>query len=301
MIFVKTPTPVFAGPLGIVGDPSVIRDGNLLRMVYSSYDVENKRLAITGATSKDGRSWLESPTGDATMKGRLFKTVMAPETPFLIKRNGLYWCYFIAYTGGDYLTGTPAQIWLATSTDGVHYSPPAKVMDPDPDEHTLTSPSVVAYRGGVVMLYSSFKADAAGNLAVSIKAATSLDGRKFTKSPQILLSKANFPEAKDGISECEMRQSPDGLYRLAYTLLYDKGHDIGMASAPTPFGPFSLNHTPIIKSNPASGFDQDGAVAPTILFDGGLARCWFHGNAPAGVMGFQWPTIEIGYAESPYP
>jgi hypothetical protein len=56
--FVKRETPVWQGQW-TAADPSVIRDGDTLRMYYSSYIIDtNEKLVIAGAKSVDGINWI---------------------------------------------------------------------------------------------------------------------------------------------------------------------------------------------------------------------------------------------------
>ena len=48
---------VRSGPYSLVGDPSVMRDGKMLRMVYNCFDPKRKRGAICESTSADGLDW----------------------------------------------------------------------------------------------------------------------------------------------------------------------------------------------------------------------------------------------------
>src|SRR5687767_1359931 len=56
--FVKHETPVWQGQW-TAADPSVVRDGDTLRMYYSSYILEtDEKLIIAGAKSVDGINWI---------------------------------------------------------------------------------------------------------------------------------------------------------------------------------------------------------------------------------------------------
>lgn len=303
----KRVEPVHSGPYSAVGDPTVWKEGDGLRMVYNCFDIERKRGAICLASSSDGLRWTDVPTGDDKLPGRLIKTRPgqwddAQETPFMFKWRGEYLLYFIGYKDkGGFFASFPAHVGLAVSKDGVRFERPdtEPVLKTTPggfDGDSISSPSIVEHEGKLVMLYSAycFSKCPPGGAGVTLLAATSTDGRNWTKHPTPILTKKDFPHAKEGIAEAEVRKGPDGQYYLFYSLLYgDKGHEVGEARAPSPFGPWEINPEPILRKS-AKGFDAVGPIAPTVVFDGGRARMWFHGFGKKR-------TIDIGYAEAPWP
>lgn len=299
--------PVHSGPYSAVGDPTVWQEGEGLRMVYNCFDIERKRGAICLASSSDGLRWTDVPTGDDKLPGRLIKTRPgqwddAQETPFMFKWRGEYLLYFIGYKDkGGFFASFPAHVGLAVSKDGVRFERPdtEPVLKTTPggfDGDSISSPSLVEHEGKLVMLYSAycFSKCPPGGAGVTLLAATSTDGRNWTKHPTPILTKKDFPHAKEGIAEAEVRKGPDGQYYLFYSLLYgDKGHEVGLARAPSPFGPWEINPQPVLRKS-AKGFDAIGPIAPTVVFEGERVRMWFHGFGKKR-------TIDIGYAEAPWP
>jgi hypothetical protein len=302
----KRVDPIHSGPVPLVGDPSVMLDGPILRMVYNCFDTARKRGAVCEATSKDGLSWADLPNNDSPA-GRLIKTRPgqwddAQETPFMVKYRGEYLLYFVGYRDkGGFFKSFPAHVGMAVSRDGVNFDRP--ILDPvlkttpgGYDNDAISSPSVVEYGSKLVMLYTAHCwTHCPQGTGMTLMSATSTDGRVWTKGERPVLTKADFPKAKDGMAEAEVARGPDGQYYLFFSLFYGdgNGHDIGVARAPSPFGPWDIDPEPVVRRS-AGGFDAVGPVAPSVVFDGGRVRMWFHGFSKRN-------TIEIGYAEAPWP
>lgn len=301
----KRVRPILSGPFSLVGDPSVMRDGAVLRMVYNCFDPQRKRGAICMATSSDGLEWQDLDTGDKP-RGRIVRTRPgewddAQETPFLVKWKGEYLLYFVGYRDrGGFIKSFPAYVGMAWSRDGVRFErgdaePVIKTSPESWDHDAISSPSVVEHEGRLVMLYTAHCwTRCPRGTGITLLAATSSDGRRWVKHDRPVLTKSEFPMAKDGIAEAEVTRGPDGRYYLFYSLLYgDRGHEVGVAVAPSPFGPWRINPEPILRKS-EDGFDAIGPIAPSVVFEGDRARMWFHGFSKR-------KTIEIGYAEAPWP
>lgn len=303
----KRLAPVFSGPYAAVGDPSVMRVGSELRMTYNCYDIVRQRGAICLARSSDGLSWSDVNTGDTTLPSRLIATRPgqwddAHESAVMVKFKNEYLLYYVGYLDrGGFFASFPAEVGLATSTDGIRFTranggkPVLKTTPAGHDHDAISSPSFVVYKKELVMLYSAYCFyNCPKGAGVTLMAATSKDGRNWTKRSTPVLSAANFPGVKDGIAEVDVSQGPDGRYYLFYTRLHGElGHDIGVAQASSPFGPWTINPEPILRKS-ASGFDNIGPIAPSVIFENGKARMWFHGFATNR-------TAQIGYAEATLP
>ncbi len=297
--------PVFSGPYSLIGDASVVREGNQLRMVYNCFDPVRQRGAVCQARSSDGISWADAPINDG-LAGRLIQTRPgewddAHETPLLYKRGSEWLLYFSGYVDkGGFVNSFPAYLGLATSTDGLnfkrHGSEP--VLLPSPGGHdndAIFSPSITEHEGQLVMIYTGHcwtRCDK--GYGVTLLAATSSDGRTWTKRPEPILTQADLPWTENGAAEASIVRGPDGWYYLFMSYLYgENGHDIGLARARTPYGPWDINPSPIVRRS-AGEFDAKGPIAPTVLIENGKARMWFHGFGSD-------QTIRIGYAEAPWP
>lgn len=303
----KRLAPVFSGPYAAVGDPSVMRVGSELRMTYNCYDIVRQRGAICLARSTDGLSWSDVNTGDTTLPSRLIATRPgqwddAHESAAMVKFKNEYLLYYVGYLDrGGFFASFPAEVGLATSSDGIHFTranggkPVLKTSPAGYDNDAISSPSFVVYNNELVMLYSAYCFyNCPKGAGVTLLAATSKDGRTWTKRSTPVLTAADFPGVKDGIAEVDITQGPDGRYYLFHTRLNgEAGHEIGVAQASSPFGPWTINPEPIVRKS-ATGFDNIGPIAPSVVFENGKARMWFHGFATNR-------TAQIGYAEATLP
>ncbi len=305
----KNATPVYSGPHHLVGDPSVLHDGSVYRMFYNCFDPERSWGAVCQVTSTDGFAWSEVPTKDA-LSGRMIKTRgedrwdTAHETPLVYKYKGQYLLYFTGYVHkGDFGTSFPYHIGLAISQDGVSFErygdgPIFSPTEGGYDSDAVFSPTITEYEGKLVMLYTGIcMKHCPGEAGVTLLAATSDDGKVWTKTNMPVITKAEitklFPEAKDGAAESDIVKGPDGYYYLFMSLLYgNNGHEIGVARSLTPYGPWDINPETIIKKT-EGGFDSVGPIAPSVIIENDKVRMWYHG--------FGKKSIDIGYAETSWP
>jgi len=301
----KRALPIHSGPYSLVGDPSVLHDGPIYRMFYTCFDPKRKGPALCQATSPDGLDWADVPV-PGPVAGRMLQTRPGRwddthETPFVLKFRGEYLLYFTGYRDrGGHFKSFPLQLGLASSRDGIHFErvgdePMLKVSPGGYDSDAVFSPTIVEYQGQLVMLYTAYCFDSCKReRGVYLMAATSSNGRDWVKRPQPVLSKADLPKTKDGAAEAELVQGPDGGYYLFMSLLYgEQGHEIGVARAPTPFGPWEMAPEPIVRRS-SGQFDDIGPIAPSVLIEGDKVRLWYHGFSKR-------KTIQIGYAEAPWP
>jgi len=301
----KRALPIHSGPYSLVGDPSVLHDGPIYRMFYTCFDPKRKGPAICQATSPDGLTWADvavpGPVAGRMLETRPGRWDDTHETPFVLKFRGEYLLYFAGYRDrGGHFKSFPLQLGLASSRDGVHFErvgeePILKVSPGGYDSDAVFSPTIVEYQNQLVMLYTAYCFDSCKReRGVYLMAATSSNGRDWVKRPQPVLSKADLPKTKDGAAEAELVQGPDGSYYLFMSLLYgDQGHEIGVARAPTPFGPWEFAPETIVRRS-SGQFDDIGPIAPSVLIEGDRVRLWYHGFSKR-------KTIQIGYAEAPWP
>ena len=303
----KRSQPIHSGPYSLVGDPSVIKDGQRYRMYYTCFDPRRKGPAICQATSEHGYDWTDvqvsKPVPGLMIEARPGRWDDAHETPYALKYRGTYFLYFVGYRDkGGFAKSFPAYLGLATSTDGVHFTredePIVKTTPQGYDNDAVFSPSIVPYQGELVMIYTGHCwTNCPKGKGVFLMAATSSDGKNWVKRPAPILDKKALPaEVKDGAAESEIVLGPDGMYYLFMSWLYGNGtHDIGVARSASPFGPWVVNPLPIVK-RPAEqkGFDDVGPIAPSVLIEDGKVRMWFHGFSKR-------KSIEIGYAQAPWP
>lgn len=305
-VWQRRAAPVYSGPYALVGDPSVLRDGALLRMFHTCYDVVRQGPAICQVTSTDGSTWAPVAVNDP-VPGRMLQTRPGKwddthETPLIIKFKGEYLLYFAGYQNrGGHLASVPIQVGLATSLDGEHFTlasdePVLTVSPAGMDSDAAFSPTIVEYQGSLVMLYTAYCLDTCTQgKGVYVMAATSTDGRKWTKIDRPVISRAEVPVGVQDIAEVHVTLGPDQQYYLFATYLYASGlgHEIGIGKSATPFGPWQLSSTPVVR-RVAGGFDDIGPIAPTVLLENGKVRMWFHGFSSV-------PQAQIGYAEALWP
>lgn len=304
----KWSDPVLRGQYPLVGDPSVIRDGYILRMFYTCYDPDKKGPNICQATSTDGFTWVNLDTVETKVKGRVLKTGTGRwedthETSFVIKNGGQFFLYYSGYVDkGGSLNSYPANLGLSVSSDGVNFRPYSSepVMRTTPggyDNDSIFSPSIVKHDGVMYMVYAGHCwRNCKNEPGINLLGATSRDGINWTKREKPILEGAQMPAffRKPGAGEPELVKGPDGLFYLFYTALQgDNPHVIGLGSSKNPFGPWKMSEEPIII--PQEGrFDEAEIVAPSVLIENGKIRMWFSGFS-------RKPTIAVGYAEADWP
>lgn len=309
----KRLTPVFTGQYGIVGDPSVVRVGNRLRMLYGGFDPAKvpQGPATCAAESVDGITWKEFDTGDA-VRGRVIMPGTGAwenthETPFWLRRpDGGWSMWFIGYKSAEHAAGWglfATHIGYATAgAAGLAFTAPATspVLSPTPggfDARAMTAPSVVLDGGLYRMVYAGWWNPTPISVGVTLLSATSPDGVIWTKRATPVFNGLTLPAyAAAHLAEPELVPAPDGSWLIFFSTTPVNGqpHSIGMARAPTIGGPWTISPQPIIVPT-AGGFDAKDAVAPSVLIEGGRIRLWYAGFSADG------QRIAIGYAESAWP
>ncbi len=296
--------PIFQAQFPLSGDPSIIKEVDKYRMYYTGFDPYRNPQGpeICQATSVDGLTWKNVTVTDQ-VEGRMLYTNSsswsnAHETSYAIKRNGLYFLYFIGYQdkGGGVFGSGSVGIGLASSTDGEHFSQhlSAPVIESSPngfDRDAISSPSVTSYNDSLIMIYTGYCYTACGASIISnLLAATSLDGIAWVKKANPIINKQEIPWASKGVAESELILGSDNFYYLFMTSV-DEPHVIGVARGKTPFGPWDVNPQPIIKADKL--FSVKGSLGPSVLIEGARVRLWYHGNTV--------DKIQLGYAETTWP
>nr|WP_160144149.1 family 43 glycosylhydrolase [Chryseolinea soli] len=300
--WVANDSPVFQGQFPLVGDPSVINENGSYRMFYTGFDPNRTPQGpeICQATSTDGLNWTNVDVNDPVEGRMLYANSTAwsnaHETCFALKFNNGYFLYFVGYqdTGGGVFKSGPVSLGLATSADAKNFeAQPNPVVISSPqgfDRDALDSPSIIHYQDSLFMLYTGYCFTSCGPVAARLLAATSADGVTWFKKSTPVIDASEIAWAPKGVAEAEIVEGPDHFYYLFMTSV-DEPHVIGVAKGKTPFGPWEVNPTPIVKAD--KSFSSRGAVAPGVVIENNRVRLWYHG--------FTSDKIQIGYAESAWP
>ena len=305
-----TTTPVLSGTYGIAGDPCVVRTPGGLRMLLSAFDPAKtpQGPVVCAATSNDGLAWSYEASADPLVPGRVTITDSGMwydtrETPFALRlADGSWQLWFTGYVDhGGFLASLPGAFGYARADgDGAAFNAPltAPVLTPAsglPDRDRLSSPSVVLADGVYHLVYAGWDLHAA--TPTTLLSATSSDGMHWTRAAAPLLAGITLPAycTVGSLAEPELIRGPDGTWLLFFTATQGaRGHNIGMATAPAPDGPWSISPEPIIVPT-AGRFDAREVVAPSVLMEHGMIRLWYAGFNEADT------AIAIGYAESAWP
>jgi predicted GH43/DUF377 family glycosyl hydrolase len=303
----KRREPVLRNKYHVASDPSVLRDGSTYRMFYTCFDPDRQGPAICQTVSQDRLSWTDAPVDDG-MKGRMLQTREGHwdehhEGAAAIRRGSECLLYYSGYkTGGTPIPNFPAFLAAARSEDCLHFQrisdePILKPTSGWYDNDAIFSPTVVDLDGVLTMVYTGHcYTNCLNGAGVFLLAATSRDGRTFTKHKSPVMKPSNEHQwTRNGLAEAALARGPDGFLYLFVTgaLGDDEKKVIGVARSKTVAGPWELNPQPILSPT-AGRFDDSGVLAPSVLIEGNIARMWFTGINNKSQMA-------VGYAEAPLP
>ena len=289
----------------IASDPSVVFDGKMYHMAYTELDWQTNRTVIAMAVSDDGRNWTPVDSGDAipgvVVRGREDTQDQNVEAPELVLTDTGWFLYFSGYRDeGVPSKGFPASLWLASSTDGIHFTRLGNgpVMEPTAgwyDNDAIHSPAILRMNGIYVMAYAGHaytdtsKISRGGN---HILGAESADGIVWNKLDRPLLGPGAGPVwMNDGVAEPEL--VVDGVGKLHLLLTGLKGEDrvIGLADTLEWPGPFTVRPMAVVA--PDASRDEVQVLAPTAVVKDAIARIWYlsYAKAASGL------TFQIGQAD----
>lgn len=306
IIFSKGNVPVWEGEF-TAADPDVVRDGDTLRMYYSSLVIDGKeKLIIASAKSIDGKQWTSS---DNNRSGKESISLDANpdkwdnhlEANSVMIEAGKVWMFYCGYQEEADVAGTilaKGQIGLATSDDRIYFkrssnNPILAIGDKNTkDANALFSPTVLKEGDTYVMLYVGYCIENCLPPFIGILGATSIDGLNWTKLPNPVLSGTdkNLPWA-EVIKEPDLVKGSDGLYYL----FISGDHSIGVARSKNILGPYEVYPKPIIQ--PTLDWEGTDVIAPSVIIENNKVRIWYMGVTIAG----DGADFAIGYAESNFP
>ena len=318
---------IFEGDLFLAGDPTVVRDGDRLRMFYTCV-AGATRSGLCEVTSPDGIAW----TPVASIVPGLDGVVLAGnagewdenlETASAVVEGGDVRLYYSGYRPLD-ASGErpPAALGVATSTDGVAFTRAAggPVLQPTPggyDGDDIFSASVFHDGGTTRTVYVGWCVpgyhdgmECTHGPAVQLLGATRGEAEVWTKEADpVLAPRAGVAWLSQGVAEPAILEGPDGQWYLFFTggLADDEPRVTGIARGPGPFGPWEIADEPIVT--PEAPFERCGTFAPSVLLEGDRVRMWYlaiddcGGTCPScdfAACGCD-NTFSIGYAEAAWP
>jgi len=302
--FVKNEEPVWNGNL-VAGDPSIIKDGDVYKIYYTSLVTTDstEKIVISGAKSYDGIHWMpmSGPFGSETvaLDNNASSWDKYLEAIDVIKDDSDIKMFYCGYPNENTEIGTTVskgEIGLALSSDGTVFnraqSTPVlqRGSQNAMDNNALFSPSVIKENGTYYMLYTGWCIDSCDTPFIGILGATSTDGINWTKHPGKVIAgtDSDLPWIKLLI-EVDLVKGPDNVFYLFFT--GEEG--IGVARSNHPFGPWEIYPHPILTKT--QSWESYKVIAPTVIIENNKARMWYMGAKP----GFS--DFSIGYAESPFP
>ncbi|MBI4976809.1 MAG: hypothetical protein HZC28_04965 [Spirochaetes bacterium] len=306
----KLPTPVYSGQYMIDGDPCVIKDGSIYRMLFTGYDPVKGAIhagpVLCEAVSTDGLHWKRVFTAlDHEVEGKILPTDAGTwdethETCFMMRAGNEYRLYYSGYVErGGFARSFPVSLGLARSIDGITFTKhagPAMTNTPDGFDHDgIVSPTIVEHGGSYYMIYTAYNYYGSNASGAVLAGAVSTDGSNWNKHPVAVLSPdSRYPWMAKAPAEPELIKGPDGWFYLFVSgVTSNDTMAIGIMRSHNPFGPWDINPEPILTSSPGC-FDAKTIVAPSVLIENGIVRMWF--------AGFDYANhIQIGYAAAYWP
>ncbi len=291
---------------GGVFTPSVVQDGDTLRMWYGGFVSlgDPSTVAIGYAWSLDGVNWTKHP-GNPVMTGRPGEWDDPGVSGQIVIQDGD--TFRMWYLGG----GCPddGDIGYATSTDGLtweRFDSPVMVHGPPGEWNTdFLAPGGVIKDGGLFKMWfvsgTGTICGASPSTAASIGYATSPDGVTWTlyddqatTDPPYQFSDPVLEHGPLGAWDYNYSISPYVLptntgYEMWYSgWVFGEGQDMGYATSPDGIAWTKHENNPVLI---APGWST-GVLYPSVFREGDTYRMWFQG----------WQSgfgASIGYATAP--
>jgi hypothetical protein len=274
-----------------VSSPSVIKAGSTYFMYYEGEDAATHTPQIGLATSADGTNWTKYGTGPVLPVGAPGAwdgfEVRYPVAHF----DGT--TYRLWYWGKNSMSGAAgqwaAQIGLATSTDGIHWTKQPSPVFGSAYGGSGFVPGSVIYTGGQFVLYYAEPYGSIGR-ATSADGITWIDGGSvFTSGalgrPSVVLDGATYRmwfTKHNGFGS--------GITGGANLLNFNIGSATsadGISWTPYDASPslcfFCVDtddpHVPALAMGAGGAWDRPGVGQPSVLLDGTTLRMWYTGGS----------------------
>jgi len=300
--FIKNDSPVWSGNL-VAGDPSIIKDGDVYKMYYTSLVVSDatEKIVISGAKSFNGIDWVPMTGNSETiaLDIRVDKWDKHLEAVAVIRDNSaikMFYCGYPLENTEINTTVANGEIGLATSIDGTTFcrvqSNPIleRGAQNAMDNNALSSPTVIKEGNTYYMLYTGWCIDSCAMPFIGILGATSTDGINWTKHPDKIIAGTDSDLSWiQLLIEVDLVKGPDNIFYLFFT--GEEG--IGIARSNQPFGPWEIYPHPILTKS--ESWESYKVIAPTVIIENSKARMWYMGAKP------DFSDFAIGYAEAPFP
>lgn len=303
--FTKRAEPVWEGTF-TAADPSVIRDGDTLRMFYSSLVTDpEERLVIAGAKSVDGIHWI--PANEVENAESIALNISPGtwddhlEAVSVISAGNELWMYYCGYPDEAEVVDkivAEGEIGLAKSIDNVNFTrsfsgPILSLgLTNTKDANALFSPTIIKEDNTYYMLYVGYCIEACTPAFIGILGATSTDGETWTKLSDPVIAGTDFNlDWASVIKEPDIVKGPDGIFYLFIS--GDTG--IGVARSNNILGPYEVYPEPILEKE--HSWESYSVIAPSVIIENNTIRIWYMGVTVSGT----GADFAIGYAESSFP
>jgi beta-xylosidase len=301
----KRSEPVWEGTF-TAADPSIVRDGDTLRMYYSSLVLDpEEKLVIAGAKSVDGIHWIPA---NEVENAESIALNMTPgtwddhlEAVSVIKTGNELWMYYCGYPDEADVVGmivAEGQIGLAKSGNTISFE--RTFSDPilslgatnAKDANALFSPTIIKEGDTYYMLYVGYCIEDCSPAFIGILGATSPDGETWTKLNDPIISGTDFDlDWAEVIKEPALVKGPDNMFYLFIS--GDTG--IGVARSSNILGPYEVYPEPILEKE--HDWESYSVIAPTVIIEDNKVRMWYMGVTVSGT----GADFAIGYAETSFP
>ena len=283
--------------IGIDGDfdsrhaysPSVIAEGDLLKMWYTGYESYwTGHNSIGYAMSEDGNIWCTYKKNPILTAGSGFD--QSDVWLSVVIKDGVYKMY---YSG---LNGTHWTVGLATSPDGVNWTKNATnpILTTGSsgswDDNSVGGVSVLKMEPGSYRMW--YSGESSTDRKARIGYATSPDGVTWTKHP------GNPVLSPEGSWESHETKVPRVVYENGTFHMFYLGNpgttrtQIGYAFSSDGILWSKSASNPVLTVGSSGQWDQTGLIDHAVTLKGGTLTIWY-----GGADGYN--TWQIGYATSP--